>query len=75
MAQVFTGKVVWFSKVKGIGFVEKEDGSGDLFVHFSNIAMEGFKFLRPGQTVTYEVGENHKGAQAVNVKVVDDQTA
>lgn len=70
--KVATGKVVWFDAKKGIGFVSKDDGTGDLFVHWSNIVMEGFKTLKPGQTVSYELGENHKGVQAINIKVLAD---
>jgi len=68
--KVLTGKVVWFDPKKGIGFVAKDDGTGDLFVHWSNIVMEGFKTLKPGQTISYELGENHKGIQAINIKVL-----
>lgn len=62
-----TGRVVWFDPSRGIGFLERDDGQGDMFVHWSNISMEGFKTLKPGQSVEFEVGENHKGPQAVNV--------
>ena len=64
-----TGKVVWFSGDRGIGFLENDDGSGDMFVHWSNIDMDGFKTLKPGQSVEFEVGENHKGPQAICVIV------
>ena len=67
-----TGIVCWFDAKKGIGFVAKDDGTGDLFVHWSNLEMEGFKTLKPGQVVSYELGENHHGEQAVNVKVLRD---
>ena len=74
-----TGMVVWFDSKKGIGFVAKDDGSGDLFVHWTNIEMDGFKTLKPGSVVSFELGENHRGPQAVNVKVLrepeDDQQA
>jgi len=62
--------VCWFDSRKGVGFLTKEDGSGDLFVHWTNIAMDGFKTLKQGQRVSYDLGENHKGQQAVNVVVV-----
>lgn len=68
--KVATAKVAWFDAKKGIGFISKDDGTGDLFIHWSNIMMDGFKTLKPGQTVSYELGENHKGVQAINVKVV-----
>lgn len=69
-----TGKVIWFSGKTGIGFIAPDDGGKDLFVHFSNIQMEGFKTLKPEQIVEYEVGANNKGPQAVNVKVIRDVT-
>lgn len=67
-----TGKCVWFDPRKGIGFISKDDGTGDLFVHWTNIAMEGFKTLKPGQVVSYDMGENHRGEQAVNVVVLSE---
>ena len=70
--KVLTGKVCWFDAKKGIGFITKDDGSGDLFVHWSNLQMEGFKTLKPNQFVSYELGQNHHGPQAVNVKVLED---
>lgn len=65
-----TGKVKWFDSKKGYGFIIGEDGK-EIFVHFSGIVKEGFKSLVEGQAVTYEVGEGAKGAQAVNVNVVE----
>jgi len=67
-----TGVCCWFDSKKGIGFITKDDGSGDLFVHWSNIAMEGFKTLKPGQQVSYELGSNHRGEQAENVVVLSE---
>ena len=63
-----TGKVKWFDAKKGYGFVEMDDGGGDIFVHFSSISQEGFKTLEEGQKVTFEVGEGKKGKQALDVK-------
>jgi len=68
--KVLTGEVVWFDAKKGIGFITKDDGTGDLFVHWQNVEMEGFKTLKPGQKVSYALGENHRGVQAVGVKVL-----
>ena len=56
MSEVKTGTVKWFNDKKGFGFIDPGDGSKDLFVHMSVIQMEGFKTLRDGQTVDYEVG-------------------
>jgi cold shock protein len=65
------GTVKWFSQAKGFGFISPEDGGGDLFVHFSNIAGSGFRNLDEGQKVEYEPQEGKKGMEATNVTVVD----
>ena len=65
-----TGTVKWFSDAKGFGFITPDDGSGDLFAHFSAINMSGFKTLKEGQKVTYEVAQGPKGKQASNIQVV-----
>ncbi len=65
-----TGKVKWFDEKKGFGFITPDDGGEDLFVHHSNIAAEGFRSLREGQDVEYEVGEGRKGPQATEVRGV-----
>ncbi len=63
-----TGIVKWFSDEKGYGFITQDDGSKDLFVHFSNILGEGFKTLREEQRVEYEPQQGQKGPEATNVK-------
>ena len=63
------GKVKWFDNKKGYGFILAEDGR-EIFVHYTAVVTEGFKSLSVGQSVEYEIGENEKGVQAVNVKVV-----
>ena len=65
-----TGKVKWFDAKKGYGFVEVDDGGGDIFVHFSSINGDGFKTLEEGQKVTFDVGEGKKGKQALNISKV-----
>lgn len=62
------GTVKWFSDRKGYGFITPEDGGDDLFVHHSNIEMEGFRTLREGQAVDYEDSEGPKGPEASNVR-------
>ncbi|WP_455203345.1 transcription antiterminator/RNA stability regulator CspE [Kaarinaea lacus] len=62
-----TGTVKWFNDSKGYGFITPDDGSKDVFVHFSSIQSEGFKKLSEGQPVTFEVEQGDKGAQATNV--------
>lgn len=61
------GKVKWFSNVKGYGFIEKEGGGGDVFVHYSAIQGEGYKTLEEGEAVTFDVVQGEKGTQAANV--------
>ena len=64
-----TGSVKWFNDTKGFGFiVPDEQGSEDLFVHQSEILAEGFRSLKEGQQVEYEVGEGKKGPCATQVK-------
>lgn len=65
-----TGTVKWFSDEKGYGFITPEDGSKDLFVHFSGISGDGFKSLTEGARVEYEATEGQKGPQATNVRLV-----
>ena len=61
------GKVKWFSAEKGYGFIEREDGGGDVFVHFSAIQEQGFKTLAEGQKVSFDIVEGARGPQAANV--------
>ena len=62
------GTVKWFNEKKGFGFITPDDGSAELFVHYSNIASEGFRSLSDGQAVEYEVTPGQKGPQATNVR-------
>lgn len=61
------GTVKWFNDAKGFGFISPEDGSPDVFVHHSTINTTGFRSLKEGQRVSYEVTQGPKGAQAANV--------
>ena len=61
------GTVKWFNAEKGYGFISNNDGSGDVFVHFSAIQDEGFKTLAEGQSVEFEIVEGARGPQASNV--------
>ena len=64
------GSVKWFNEQKGYGFIVKEDGSGDVFVHFSAIQSDGFKSLTEKDKVEFDVVESDKGPKAENVRVV-----
>jgi len=64
------GNVKWFNELKGYGFITAEDGN-DYFVHFSGIKSEGFKTLKEGQKVKFELENGERGKQAVNVDVIE----
>ena len=63
-----TGTVKWFNDAKGFGFIEPDGGGADVFAHFSAIAMEGFKTLKQGSRVSFEVTEGPKGQLAQNIQ-------
>ncbi|MFL2988306.1 cold-shock protein [bacterium] len=69
MADTLKGTVKWFNNQKGFGFITPAEGGDgkDLFVHMTSIQMEGYKTLKDGQDVEYEVGEGEKGPAAMNV--------
>ena len=72
--EVYTGKVVWFSKQTGIGFIAPDDpncnAGKDVFCHFTNLQMEGFKFVNQDDIVSFTLGENKKGIEARTVVVI-----
>ena len=61
------GTVKWFDNKKGFGFIEPDDKGEDVFVHYSEVTMEGFKTLKEGQRVSFELVEGEKGSRAANV--------
>ena len=67
MSDTKQGTVKWFNNAKGYGFITPSEGGSDLFVHMSNIVMEGYKTLAENQEVDYEVGESDRGPVATNV--------
>ena len=64
-----TGTVKWFNDAKGFGYITPEDGSKDVFVHFSAIQAGGFKTLKENDKVQFDVEQNAKGPRAANVKM------
>ena len=62
------GTVKWFNDAKGFGFITPDDGSEDLFAHFSSITGDGYISLKEGQRVTFEVTDGPKGKQASNIE-------
>lgn len=70
-----TGQVKWFNNAKGFGFILPDDGGGDLFAHYSAIGMDGYKTLKAGQTVSFDVVEGPKGLHAANIIPLDKAEA
>lgn len=62
-----TGKVKWFNNAKGYGFILPDDGDGDLFAHYSAIVMDGYKTLKAGQAVSFNIIQGPKGHHAVDI--------
>lgn len=63
-----TGTVKWFNEQKGYGFISPDDGGEDLFIHHSNINVEGFRTLQEGQKVEFVAAQGRKGPEATNVR-------
>ena len=67
-----TGTVKWFNNAKGYGFILPQDGGADLFAHYSSITMPGYKTLRAGQEVEFEVEDGPKGLHAINIRATGE---
>ena len=68
-----TGQVKWFNNAKGFGFILPDDGGDDLFAHYSSITMEGYKTLKAGQAVSFDVIEGPKGLHAANIVQIGEE--
>ncbi len=66
------GTVKWFNDAKGFGFIEPEGGGADVFAHFSAVQMDGFRTLKQGCRVSYELTQGPKGDLAQNIRLVDE---
>ena len=62
-----TGTVKWFNNAKGYGFILADEGGEDLFAHYSAISMEGYKTLKAGQQVSFDITKGDKGLHAINI--------
>jgi CspA family cold shock protein len=67
---LMVGIVKWFNAEKGYGFIARDTGAGDVFVHYSAIQMPGYRTLEEGQRVEFDVGPGKKGEEAQNVRIV-----
>lgn len=67
------GRVKWFSDAKGYGFIAQEGGGEDVFVHFSDIQGRGYRSLKEGQIVQFDVQQTPKGLRATNVRVIGEE--
>jgi cold shock protein len=70
-----TGTVKWFNDAKGFGFIEPEGGGADVFAHFSAVQMDGFRTLKQGSRVSYELVQGPKGDLAQNIRPVAGEDA
>jgi len=62
-----TGTVKWFNNAKGYGFILADEGNEDLFAHYSAIKMDGYKTLKAGQQVSFDITKGDKGLHAINI--------
>jgi CspA family cold shock protein len=67
-----TGRVKWFNNAKGYGFILSKEGGDDYFAHYSSIQMEGYKTLKAGQLVEFEILEGEKGSHAINIQAGEE---
>lgn len=65
-----TGTVIRFNKIKGYGFIIADESEQEIFVHYSEVEMAGYKELKEGQRISYTLKEGERGAYATNVKII-----
>lgn len=70
-----TGTVKWFNNAKGYGFILADEGGEDLFAHYSAIQMDGYKTLKAGQTVAFEITKGDKGLHAINITAAQESAS
>lgn len=70
-----TGTVKWFNNAKGYGFILPDDGDEDLFAHYSAIDMDGYKTLKAGQSVNFDISKGDKGLHAINITLPEPRAA
>lgn len=68
-----TGKVKWFNNAKGYGFILSDEAGEDLFAHYSSIQMDGYKTLKAGQSVSFEIVRGEKGLHATNIALIESE--
>lgn len=68
------GRVKWFNNAKGYGFILPDEGGEDYFAHYSSIEMEGYKTLKVGQAVSFEILEGPKGSHAINIQALESDS-
>jgi CspA family cold shock protein len=67
------GTVIWFNNAKGFGFIRPDSGGEDIFAHYSTIEMDGYRTLKAGQDVNYELNEGPKGQHAASIKLAEGE--
>ena len=70
-----TGRVKWFNNAKGYGFIILDEGSEDFFAHYSSIQMDGYKTLKAGELVSFEILEGPKGSHAINIRADTEEAS
>ncbi len=68
-----TGSVKWFNNAKGYGFIVSDEANEDLFAHYSAITMDGYKTLKAGQKVSFDITRGDKGLHAINIKSIESE--